>query len=226
MWAHPDDECYLMAGLAALARRAGNDVACVTATRGELGTPDPDAWPPERLARVRELELAAALKVLDVTEHRWLGYPDGGCVGISDSEAVSAIGALIEELSPDTIVTFGPDGMTGHSDHQRICEWTTAARAASAPGARLLYATTTPEMVESFGKMLDGFNIWEPGYPITTEKDDLALHLSLDGELLDQKLVALRAQASQTGVFVEAIGEGTYRELLREEAFVDGPPVA
>ena len=41
IWAHPDDEAYLSAGLMALARRAGNRVVCVTMTPGEHGTDDP-----------------------------------------------------------------------------------------------------------------------------------------------------------------------------------------
>src|SRR5688500_12111289 len=50
VWAHPDDEAYLTAGLMALARRQGNDVVVATATLGEHGTDDPAAWPPARLA--------------------------------------------------------------------------------------------------------------------------------------------------------------------------------
>ena len=42
VWAHPDDETYLCAGLMASAARAGSRVVCVTATRGELGTGDHD----------------------------------------------------------------------------------------------------------------------------------------------------------------------------------------
>lgn len=221
VWAHPDDECYLMAGLTVLARRSGNRVACVTATRGELGTPDPQAWPPERLGRLREWELKAALSILDMSEHHWLGYPDGGCAGIDSSRGIEAIGQIIGVVAPDTIVTFGRDGMTGHSDHLTVCEWATAARERYAPGARLLYATTTPEAERHFSDQLAGSNVYEPGYPITTAKDDLALRLELDGGLLDQKFASLRAQSSQTSIFVQAIGEATYRDLLREEAFVD-----
>lgn len=221
VWAHPDDECYLMAGMTILARRAGKDVVCITATRGELGTPDPDSWPPDRLGRLREWELQAALSVLGMSRHHWLGYPDGGCADISPDVATEAIGRVISEVMPDTIVTFGPDGMTGHADHICIHEWTTAARAAYAPNARLLYATTTPESYEAIREELEPFNVWEPGYPVTTPRSELALHLELDGGLLDQKLVALRAQASQTAIFLQAVGEETYSGLLREEAFVD-----
>jgi LmbE family N-acetylglucosaminyl deacetylase len=44
VWAHPDDEAYLSGGLMAAAGDAGSRVVCVTATRGERGTPDPEAW--------------------------------------------------------------------------------------------------------------------------------------------------------------------------------------
>ena len=43
---------------------------------------DPVRWPPERLAEIREAEMAACLAVLGVTEHHWLGYPDGGCAAV------------------------------------------------------------------------------------------------------------------------------------------------
>src|SRR5688572_31517072 len=81
IWAHPDDEAYLSGGLMALARDNGQRVACVTATRGERGTPDPVAWPPDRLATERTRELAWSLEILGVHEHHWLGYRDGECAG-------------------------------------------------------------------------------------------------------------------------------------------------
>ena len=68
VWAHPDDEAYLCAGLMAAARDAGHRVVSVTATLGEHGTGDPERWPPERLAPLRAAELAAALDVLGVDE--------------------------------------------------------------------------------------------------------------------------------------------------------------
>ena len=40
IWAHPDDETYLAAGLMAQAVRDGRRVVCVTATRGEGGSMD------------------------------------------------------------------------------------------------------------------------------------------------------------------------------------------
>ena len=65
IWAHPDDETYLAAGLLAGLRDAGARVVCVTATRGEAA--DPAARPEERAAlaavRTEELEDDLALQL-------------------------------------------------------------------------------------------------------------------------------------------------------------------
>src|SRR5690606_17765001 len=104
VWAHPDDEAYLSAGLMALAVEAGNRVVCVTATRGERGTDDPGRWPPERLARRRSEELAASLAALGVAEHRWLDHADGSCAAVSPAAAAAQVADLIDEVRPDTVV--------------------------------------------------------------------------------------------------------------------------
>lgn len=91
VWAHPDDEAFLSAGLMAMAAGAGSRVVCVTATRGEHGTSDPAQWPPTRLAAVRERELAASLTALGVDEHHWLGMEDGRCASVSPIAPVAAI---------------------------------------------------------------------------------------------------------------------------------------
>ena len=120
VWAHPDDEAFLSAALMAHAVASGERVVVATATRGELGTPDPDRWPPERLAPLRERELARSLGALGVTEHRWLGHHDGQLPAVRRSTGVGQVADLIDEVRPDTVVTFGPDGMTGHDDPQKV----------------------------------------------------------------------------------------------------------
>ena len=69
IWAHPDDEAYLSAGLMADLRRRGDRVVVVTATLGEHGTGDPEAWPPARLAPRRRVELRDSLATVGVDEH-------------------------------------------------------------------------------------------------------------------------------------------------------------
>ncbi|MDP3891435.1 PIG-L deacetylase family protein, partial [Nocardioides sp.] len=118
VWAHPDDEAYLSAGLMARARRAGLRVVVATASRGEHGTSDPDTWPPHRLGPVRERELSESLAAVGVTEHHWLGHRDGELDRQPADVGAAQVAELIELVRPRTIVTFGPDGMTGHPDHR------------------------------------------------------------------------------------------------------------
>ncbi|MDT4997130.1 MAG: mycothiol S-conjugate amidase, partial [Pseudonocardiales bacterium] len=104
VWAHPDDETYLCGGLMARAVRNGSRVVCVTATRGELGSPDEARWPSgQPLAAVRTKEMDAALAVLGVTEHHWLDYPDGGCADVDQAEAVRRVTELMADVRPDTV---------------------------------------------------------------------------------------------------------------------------
>ncbi len=227
VWAHPDDEAFLSGGLMAAARDAGQRVVCVTATLGEHGTADPRSWPPDRLARVRRHELEASLAVLGVDEHHVLGIADGTCAAQPHDALVRHLGRVIEAVAPDTIVTFGPDGLTGHEDHQTVSAWVTAARAAVAPGTRLLHATTTDEFADGWAPARDAFDVFlADGLPLRTPASALAVRLRLDGAALDRKVVALRAQASQMAGLIAAVGEERVRRWWSEEAFVSADAVA
>jgi LmbE family N-acetylglucosaminyl deacetylase len=221
IWAHPDDEAFLSAGLMAAARDAGNRVVCVTATLGEHGTDDPRRWPPQRLAAVREHELRASLAALGVTEHHQLGIVDGTCAAQPHDAVVRHLARIISLVEPDTMVTFGPDGMTGHEDHQTTSAWATAAHAAAAPGARLLYATTTEEFADAWEPARKDFDVFlAEGLPLRTPDSELDVRLRLDPAQLDRKIVALRAQASQTTGLFAALGEDRVRRWWSTETFV------
>jgi LmbE family N-acetylglucosaminyl deacetylase len=223
VWAHPDDEAYLSAGLMAHARARGQRVVVVTATAGEHGTDRPDRWPPSRLAALRRHELRASLAALGVTEHVLLGLPDGGLDRIDGAERVARI---VELVRPDTIVTFGPDGMTGHRDHRAVSAWTTAAWRATGGDARLWYAATSRAFHERWGESNDRIGLWaEVGPPPARDPEELTFALDLDDAQLDQKLAALRAHASQTTPLVEAMGLDDYRIWWRTECFVDATRV-
>jgi LmbE family N-acetylglucosaminyl deacetylase len=222
VWAHPDDEAYLSGGLMALARNAGLRVVCVTATRGELGTPDPATWPPHRLAMVRTGELARSLKILGVDEHHWLGYRDGNCLRVSVPDAVGQLCALIAKVRPDTVLTFGPDGQTGHSDHRAISAWATQAFDRAAPrGSRLLYSAVTDEWARRWSALSERFGVFAPGYPVTTPTGRLAVYLRLDADTTARKVRALRAQDTQTAGLVAAMGLDTYAAWVAEEYFAE-----
>ena len=222
VWAHPDDEAYLSGGLMAIARENGQRVVCVTATRGELGTPDPVAWPPERLAAERTGELARCLDILGVGEHHWLGYRDGGCAVVELAEPVARLCELIDQIRPDTVLTFGPDGITGHPDHQTVSAWTGAAFDRAAPrGARLLHSTTSDRRMARWGALTDSLSLYPPGLPILTPTHRLALDLVLGPDVAVRKARALAAQTTQTAGLITTLGIDCYTAWVAEESFVE-----
>jgi len=217
VWAHPDDEAYLCGGLMAAAADAGSRVVCVTATRGELGVTDPVRWPPERLAEIREAELAACLDILGVTEHRWLGFPDGGCAAVDPAVGAQAVAAVLREVRPDTVVTFAADGQTGHPDHIAVHRWCVAAVRGTGIGTLHVVANTA-EWLEKFQTPLNRLGALV-GDPPTAWAGPLSVELVLGNDLLARKLAALAAQASQTEAFRAAVGEDFYRRVLSTERF-------
>jgi LmbE family N-acetylglucosaminyl deacetylase len=221
VWAHPDDETYLSAGLMAEAAAAGSRVVCVTATRGELGSTDGEKWPPgPGLAAVRTVELESALRELGDIEHHWLDYPDGGCADVPDDEAVARIEKILIDVRPDTVLTFGPDGMTGHQDHISACRWTTAAFGATAPdGAVLGYATNTPARLARYRPRLDALGVFMDAEPPSTPESEVLIRAVFTGDVLEAKMRAIRAQTSQVEGLMSALGEDFVRGWMAEEAF-------
>jgi LmbE family N-acetylglucosaminyl deacetylase len=217
IWAHPDDETYLCGGIMAAAVRSGSRVVCVTATRGELGSTDPERWPagPE-LARVRTTELENALRQLGVTEHHWLDFADGGCADVDDAEAVARLRRIAEDVRPDTVLTFGPDGMTGHPDHQAVSRWTVEAIDGD---ARVRFATNTPEWLAAWRPRLDAVGAFMGAEPPCSPVDKLSIHVALDDEVLDAKYAAITSQISQVEPMFDVFGVDDMRAALAEESF-------
>lgn len=227
VWAHPDDEAYLSAGLMSMARDNGARVVCVTATRGELGTSDPVTWTPDRLAQARTRELARCLEILGVVEHHWLDYPDGGCAEVPVRDAAARLCDLLDEVRPDTVLTFGPDGVTGHPDHQAVSAWTTAAfDRAARPRARLMYAAYPQRRAVRWAALNDSLGIFPPGYPVMTPPHRLAVDLALDDETAARKVRALEAQSTQTAELIAMIGADRYRAWVSDESFAEPLPSA
>jgi LmbE family N-acetylglucosaminyl deacetylase len=220
VWAHPDDEAYLSAGLMALARRAGQRVVVVTATAGERGLSEPP-MPPDELAVLRRRELRSSLAAVGVTEHHFLGYHDGGCPAVPAPQAVATLQELMAQVQPDTLVTFGPEGMTGHPDHQAVSAWTTAAWQGLGRPGRLLYATLTPEFHRAWGPVNEQLGVWiDPTQAPCTPVSELAVAIDLDEDLAGMKYRALRAQWSQTAPLIARLGEDAYRRWWASETFV------
>jgi LmbE family N-acetylglucosaminyl deacetylase len=221
VWAHPDDEAYLSSGLMALVRRAGLRVVVLTATDGDAGETalGPDAR--ARVAALRRRELAASLAAVGVHEHHRLGLSDGRCDRVPLMRGAALVRKVIDAVRPDTIVTFGPDGMTGHPDHRAVSAWVTAAWSAGGRG-RLWYATLTPAFHRRWGDLNRKMSVFPAGStPPVTSESELALDVRCRGEVLQRKVRALRSHTSQVEPLVAAVGVGTFAQWWSQEAFVD-----
>lgn len=217
IWAHPDDEAYLMGGVMALAADAGQHVACVTATLGDAGeTADAQRWPREDLRRIREEELARALGLLGVSDHSCLYLPDGRLAELDPEGPVGDLVAVIDRVRPDTVITFGPDGMTGHLDHKTVSNWTVTALERVSIQPRLLFATKTDTWGDDFHDL--NSQVFPPGLPPRISAD-AAWSLPLDELTLERKVQALEAHASQTSGLIATFGRARYAEWVRLEAF-------
>ena len=135
-------------------------------------------------------------------------------------EGAEKVRAIMEEVQPDSVLTFGPDGMTGHAGHKSVCEWATDAfHDLARPGARLFYATTTPDWAEEFVPIYNRYDVFRPGTPPVTPRDELGIEYPLPPDILELKLRAIQEHESQVGAMVEAFGEDFFRKAMKEEVF-------
>lgn len=222
IWAHPDDETFTCAGIMAAAVKNGQRVVCITATRGEAGVRDEARWPADRLAEIRTAELQEALKILGVSEHHWLDYSDGGCDKIPDEEASARLAKYLGIYKPDTILTFGSDGLTGHDDHKSVFRWACKAVALSGEPIAVYCAVERKLAYDKYLKDADKqfniyFNIDKP--PVKT-KDECDIYYELSPELCRIKRKALSAMPSQTEAFVNRFTPKEFEDMFCAEAFV------
>jgi N-acetyl-1-D-myo-inositol-2-amino-2-deoxy-alpha-D-glucopyranoside deacetylase len=137
--AHPDDETIATGVTMAHYLAQGAQVTLVTCTLGEEGevlTPGLEhlaASQNDALGAHRQEEMAAAMDILGVTDHRYLGgagkFRDSGMMGEPSNErpdcfwqadlleAASYLVEVIREVRPQVLVTYDDFGQYGHPDH-------------------------------------------------------------------------------------------------------------
>ena len=146
--AHPDDESFPIGGTLAKYAAQGVRVVLVSATRGEAGIP---GLTPESAGEIRMRELLQAARTLGVSEVRFLGYRDGE-LALADSKTVQAqVADLICEIQPQAVITFGPDGVSGHPDHIAIHRIVTRAFDQVQPAACLYYIAPSEATLQGCG---------------------------------------------------------------------------
>ena len=152
IFAHPDDERVIGPLLSRLARE-GRETHLVIATDGAKGIRDFAHIPagPE-LAAARTKEANCAATRLGVRQLHILGLPDGGLASFDVlGKLRSRLAAIIDSVKPAAIITFGPEGGTGHPDHRLVGDVTTQIIQGDAKYANvdLLYASLPTERLRT-----------------------------------------------------------------------------
>ena len=123
--AHPDDETAIGPALAKYGKE--HEVYLIIATDGSYGVTDHAGIPEgDDLIRIRNVEAACSCKALGINPPIHLGLIDGlGFYARGDFyEQMSLLKEKLhhnfEQLKPSIVLTFGPDGDTGHHDHRLV----------------------------------------------------------------------------------------------------------
>ena len=153
VFAHPDDERVVGPLLARLARE-GRNVHLAIATDGSKGvTPHGGIPAGPLLAAARAKESECAARRLGVRQLHMVGMEDGS---LGSSMTVLAdlrarLSAIVDRVQPEAIITFGPEGGTGHPDHRLVSSVTTEIVQAEERHRRigLFYASLPAERLAS-----------------------------------------------------------------------------
>lgn len=160
--AHPDDEGPVAPMLARYARE-NVQVYLVIASDGGAGTgqqgfiPRPDSGTQGAdLNRQRAEEARCAAQALGINPPILLGFPDGKLGDYTGDRGLiyQVTQRLAEELArlrPDAVITWGPDGGTGHPDHRIVSNVVTQLQRAGAPGVpeRVFYMNLPVESMRA-----------------------------------------------------------------------------
>jgi LmbE family N-acetylglucosaminyl deacetylase len=217
--AHPDDDTFGCSGTVALhADNPDLRFVLVHVTSGEKGEiADPSLATPETLGAVREEEDRRSWAALgrEPDRHEWLRYPDHDVAAQPVGELIDRIAEILREERPDVVMTFGPDGVSGHPDHIAVGMATSEAferlRAEGLGGFRRLLHHALPQslldawneqLVAQGKEPLDPTQLYQPrGVP------DEEIGVQVDcTPVIDRKLAAVREHATQAGDDDEAMG--------------------
>jgi N-acetyl-1-D-myo-inositol-2-amino-2-deoxy-alpha-D-glucopyranoside deacetylase len=232
-------------------------VTCTLGEQGEVIPPElallaADAA--DQLGGYRIGELAAACAALGVSDHRFLGgtgrWRDSGMVlaghgvraAIPDqlhpralarrdvlADQVDALTAVLEEVAPQVVVTYAPDGGYGHPDHVRAHD-VTAAAVRRVPEVARLFATVVGRKTLDAGlAVLTGtaglpFRMPEADELPSVPDADVTLTLDVSAQR-GARLAALAAHATQVALsagppVTYAMSNGVAQPLLDVEEFV------
>lgn len=219
VFAHPDDETSIGPMLARYAHE-GHDVYLVSVTSGQKGV-RPDFGMPkgDELGAVREEELRCASRHLGIHEPFLLRFQDQGIASPAVVEEVAKrLREIVDQTCADVLVTWGPDGITGHADHRAAGDIATLVfqqQGLLRHKPRKLYYLVLPE--SRFREMPEPLRRNRPFYPvsdafITTEVD---CH-----EFLESGMRAIQCHKTQWGPERMRLIEDMYARVFGGRAFL------
>lgn len=233
VFAHPDDDTYGIGGTSAL-HADDIDLTVVLATSGDAGRIADESLATHRtLAVVREQEDRASWAEIGIepTLH-FLRHPDSGLASVPRERLIAEVTDVLVESRPHVVVTFGPEGVTGHDDHIAIGEVATEAfhlarDHSDGPGfERLLYVALRRSRLDRLDTWLraHGMDPLDPNEPFAPRgvRDETVAALVDCLPVYRRKLEALRQHRTQGEL--EDIPAELYPEVIGEEAFVQGWP--
>lgn len=207
IFAHPDDEALGPAGTLALLARE-NEVHLICVTSGEAS--GKTAEEKMKIGETRRLELRKSAEVLGIKEVYFLGYEDGELKNNIYHHLARDIQRKLEEINPDTLMTFEWRGISGHIDHITVSLVTTYVFYRLESAKKLMYYCICRAESEL---MHDYFIFFPPGY----EKNEVHEVISVEG-VWEQKVKAMQSHQSQIKD-VETVLKNT-RELPKDEYFL------
>jgi LmbE family N-acetylglucosaminyl deacetylase len=237
VFAHPDDDSYLIGGTLLL-HRGRVEPTLVFATSGEAGPiASPTLATRQTLGAVREGEQRAFLEAIGYPDApvRFLRHPDYRLPQVPFEQLVGEVEAVLRQVRPQVVVSFGPDGLTSHHDHVRAGEAAAEAfRRARAAGRepadaflRLYQAAYPRSAVDRFYESVraGGFDYGEEGrlFDITGVPDERIAVRVDTRSVRDRKWAAILRHRTQLPEH-ERIPEPLRWIVLDAECFVQAYP--
>jgi LmbE family N-acetylglucosaminyl deacetylase len=236
VFAHPDDDTWSVAGTVALhADDPSFRFTLVHVTSGEAGMiSDPALATRQTLGRVREAEDRRSWIALgrEPDRHEWLGYPDHRVEDQPYERLVELIAEILLTERPDVVVTFGPDGVTGHPDHITVGRAATEAfdrgRAEAGSGFRRLIHTAIPaSLIQAWNEELiaDGKEPFDPTelyQPRGVPDETIGVRVDTSG-VAARVLRALREHRTQADDWSDLADDEQLRALAREHGVIVRP---
>ena len=233
--AHPDDDTFGCSGSVALhADDPDFRFALVHATSGEQGQiADPTLATRDTLGAIREEEDRKSWVTLgrEPDRHEFLRYPDGGVGSVPFEGLAARIAEVLRDERPDVVITFGPDGITGHPDHITIGRATTEAfhqvlgeNEGEGP-RRLLHSCLPASAVSAFNEVLvsmgqEPVDLADPRLYQPRGVPDDAVKMVVDcSAVIDAKVAALLEHRTQANDMAD-VPDDVRREILRFETHV------